>query len=95
MIKCSDIDECKQGKCPGVSSYCRNSNGGYQCYCPIGYEGDPVVSCTDIDECSIDDPCDDQKEICVNTAGSYLCHCIGWFQLITFNDVQCNLPPYH
>jgi len=82
MVKCSDIDECKQGKCPGVSSYCRNSPGGYQCYCPLGYEGDPVVSCTDIDECSIDDPCDDQTEKCVNTAGSYLCHCIGWFQII-------------
>lgn len=79
-VKCSDIDECKQGKCPGVSSYCRNSPGGYQCYCPLGYEGDPVVACTDIDECSIDDPCDDQTEKCVNTAGSYLCHCIGWFQ---------------
>ena len=91
-VKCSDIDECKQGKCPGVSSYCRNSPGGYQCYCPLGYEGDPVVACTDIDECSIDDPCDDQTEKCVNTAGSYLCHCIGWFQGLKLPImIPCNL----
>ena len=80
MVQCTDIDECTEGRCPGVSSYCQNFNGGYQCFCPIGYEGDPVVACTDINECSLDDPCDDQTEKCVNTAGSYLCHCKGWYQ---------------
>ncbi|XP_015583659.1 wall-associated receptor kinase-like 8 [Ricinus communis] len=46
----------------------------YQCSCNQGYEGNPYLSCQDINECE-----DSQKNkcsmICVNTPGSYKCSC--------------------
>ncbi|KAJ9189875.1 hypothetical protein P3X46_001126 [Hevea brasiliensis] len=46
----------------------------FRCYCNHGYEGNPYIRCTDIDECK------DQKHSrchgitkCVNTSGSYKC----------------------
>ncbi|XP_010673968.3 wall-associated receptor kinase-like 6 [Beta vulgaris subsp. vulgaris] len=48
---------------------------GYRCKCLSGYEGNPYLSpgCTDINECKgSSNPC---SGICMNTPGSYKCHC--------------------
>ncbi|OAY52655.1 wall-associated receptor kinase-like 22 [Manihot esculenta] len=44
------------------------------CYCNTGYEGNPYLGCTDIDECKIPDydPCPSLTK-CVNTQGSNKC----------------------
>ena len=42
-----DIDECKEGKdnCDRVSTICRNSPGGFACYCKPGYDRKDASSC--------------------------------------------------
>ncbi|KMT14790.1 hypothetical protein BVRB_4g075550 [Beta vulgaris subsp. vulgaris] len=53
---------------------------GYRCKCAQGYEGNPYLSpgCTDFNECKgRSNPC---SGICVNTPGSYECHCPKGYQ---------------
>ncbi|XP_078494191.1 uncharacterized protein LOC100183596 [Ciona intestinalis] len=45
---------------------------GMECQCIVGYEGDGMTSCVDIDECSNPQP---NCTSCVNTQGSYNCGC--------------------
>lgn len=42
-----DIDECTEGKdnCDRVSATCRNSPGGFACYCKPGYSRKDASSC--------------------------------------------------
>ena len=42
-----DIDECTEGKdnCDRVSTTCRNSPGGFVCYCKPGYSRKDASSC--------------------------------------------------
>ncbi|KAL9248255.1 hypothetical protein vseg_021598 [Gypsophila vaccaria] len=44
---------------------------GYRCRCLPGYEGNPYLNCTDINECT-SNPC---TQVCENTEGGYKCHC--------------------
>uniref|UniRef100_A0A7N2R9W0 EGF-like domain-containing protein n=1 Tax=Quercus lobata TaxID=97700 RepID=A0A7N2R9W0_QUELO len=63
----------------GVNTACFNlkNQSGYRCKCKDGYEGNPYLSCQDINEC-------DAKELnnctsyqyCVNELGSYHCPCM-------------------
>ena len=42
---------------------------------------DDFVFCEDKDECHNENACDLKTEFCINTAGSYECHCnFGWVQ---------------
>lgn len=74
-----DIDECKAGtaEClPGAK--CVNTQGGYDCLCHAGFDGDGRRSgsgCADIDECAERmDNCG-HSSICKNTHGGFLCEC--------------------
>ncbi|KAK9692183.1 hypothetical protein RND81_09G246500 [Saponaria officinalis] len=44
---------------------------GYRCKCRQGYEGNPYLNCTDVNECA-SYPCYGD---CENTRGGYKCHC--------------------
>ncbi|XP_077216045.1 putative wall-associated receptor kinase-like 16 [Tasmannia lanceolata] len=61
----------------GSKNTCNDSDsGGYRCYCPKGFEGNPYLpdACQDIDECvGYPNPCKNGK--CHNTEGSYSCRC--------------------
>ncbi|RDX78864.1 Wall-associated receptor kinase 2, partial [Mucuna pruriens] len=62
------------------NSYCddTDSDYGYRCRCNHGYEGNPYLSCTDIDECMTEQhTCLSQKN-CRNTNGNYTCFCNKW-----------------
>ena len=67
VIECVDINEClaKTHDC-GPSEYCINQKGGYDCICDdftIRIEG----KCIDIDECIINDPCNQATRLGVTT----------------------------
>ncbi|KAK8704278.1 hypothetical protein V6N13_047905 [Hibiscus sabdariffa] len=57
------------------------NGSGYLCKCPDGFNGNPYLpeGCSDIDECKIRNPCD-QNAICDNLPGSFDCHCKGGYE---------------
>ncbi|KAI4375567.1 hypothetical protein MLD38_013422 [Melastoma candidum] len=65
---------CWQGSRDGHSySACSDS----KCECPVGFKGDGVKSCVDIDECKEKKACQCPECSCKNTWGSYDCTCSG------------------
>ncbi|XP_061006081.1 adhesion G protein-coupled receptor E5 isoform X3 [Dama dama] len=90
LESCDDINECGPPSpvyC-GSSADCQNTEGGYHCTCIPGYEltsgvtifqNESENTCQDVDECSSGKHQCDNSTICVNTVGSYTCHCRqGW-----------------
>ncbi|XP_061601081.1 EGF-containing fibulin-like extracellular matrix protein 1 isoform X2 [Cololabis saira] len=75
---CRDVNECDvQSPC---QHHCYNLIGSFLCQCDHGFElAADMVSCEDIDECSLSDyMCQYQ---CVNNPGSYACDCPQGYQL--------------
>ncbi|XP_008284672.1 EGF-containing fibulin-like extracellular matrix protein 2 isoform X3 [Stegastes partitus] len=75
---CRDVNECDvQSPC---QHHCYNLIGSFLCQCDHGYElAQDMVSCQDIDECSLSSyMCQYQ---CVNSPGSYSCECPQGYQL--------------
>ena len=82
-----DINECSEGVF-GCSQLCTNTIGSYTCTCHNGYQiSNDNHTCTDIDECSINDngKC---EQTCSNTNGSYYCACLTGYSLDN-NDHNC------
>ncbi|KAJ3680246.1 hypothetical protein LUZ60_016524 [Juncus effusus] len=79
--KCATAKHEKGFVCQENSDCYDTPNGiGYRCNCREGYAGNPYLNgsagCQDVDEC--DDPKKNRciwKWKCVNTQGSYKCHC--------------------
>ncbi|CAG5089032.1 Oidioi.mRNA.OKI2018_I69.PAR.g12059.t1.cds [Oikopleura dioica] len=101
---CVDINECLDGsnQCFHQLATCANLDGGYECICADGYEGDGLTTgdnCTDIDECSDATICDAKENSeCVNSVGSYDCACKPGFlplgtECLDFNE--CLIPGAH
>ena len=90
-----DLNECeKKGKTPcddKTRADCVNYEGGFNCSCKNGYDGDGHT-CIDIDECKpgTTEICFGNTE-CRNTEGSYVCGCKdGYNQLTMFNnEIRC------
>ncbi|XP_059408280.1 vitamin K-dependent protein S [Carassius carassius] len=74
-IHCIDINECILYPSVCVEpSKCVNAPGMFECRCPMGYLYNMSShQCVDLDECE-QDVCDGE---CVNTIGSFSCHCDG------------------
>jgi len=43
---CLDIDECNDTSLCALNASCNNTIGGFTCYCPAGFIGDGLKSCT-------------------------------------------------
>ncbi|XP_032481378.1 CD97 antigen isoform X1 [Phocoena sinus] len=97
---CDDINECGPPltvSC-GKLADCQNTEGGYYCMCSPGYElisgatmfkNESENTCRDMDECSSGQHQCHNSTICVNTVGSYTCHCRqGWVPKPGFQDKQ-------
>ena len=75
--RCDDAlitDECTQNpdNCPANAS-CETGSGGFlECQCDSGFEGDPTVGCTNIDDCD-SDPC--VHGTCEDRDNDYFCDC--------------------
>ena len=72
---CLDVDECSEGldDC-AEAAVCTNTDGGFECICLDGFEGDGKT-CDDIDECGLRlDNCADDAH-CENTPGGFDCRC--------------------
>ncbi|GMI78371.1 wall-associated kinase 2 [Hibiscus trionum] len=67
---------CRRSEC-----YEPVSGSGYLCKCPDGFNGNPYLpeGCSDIDECNIRNPCD-ENAICYNLPGSFDCRCKGGYE---------------
>jgi len=79
----ADINECAnfQAGClaPIDNGACVNTPGSFNCACQLGYQGDGVTSCVDVDECADVTACP-AGELCNNTQGSFLCSCEPGFE---------------
>lgn len=74
---CIDIDECES--LHDCSHICINTEGSYECACPIGFEfGFDKFNCYDKDEC-LDSPCINGN--CENIVGSFICVCEKGYEL--------------
>ncbi|XP_039389695.1 latent-transforming growth factor beta-binding protein 2 isoform X6 [Mauremys reevesii] len=84
---CEDIDECSSPTaCPlGI---CTNTDGSFACQaCDAGYMlSSDRLTCEDIDECE-DPTVSCLGGECLNTPGSYVCHCRPGFELL--NGTVC------
>lgn len=88
--QCVDVDECANGNACGPGAVCRNVEGGYECSCPVGYEGDPRVGCRHHDGCARAS-CG-RNAVCETLPGTYRCVCPPGFE--GNPDVQCSGKPY-
>ncbi|KAK6945989.1 PA domain [Dillenia turbinata] len=59
---------------------------GSKCQCPVGFKGDGIKSCEDIDECKEKKACQCPECSCKNTWGSYECSCTGDLLYIRDHD---------
>ncbi|XP_010942821.1 vacuolar-sorting receptor 1 [Elaeis guineensis] len=57
-------------------SACQDT-GDSKCKCPLGFKGDGIKTCADIDECKEKTACQCPECSCKNTWGSYECTCSG------------------
>lgn len=62
-----------------VDATCTNTDGGYECACNQGWEGDGF-GCTEIDECATGTHSCDANASCSNTVGDYTCTCNGGWE---------------
>ncbi|GAB4853434.1 Vacuolar-sorting receptor 3 [Ancistrocladus abbreviatus] len=90
--KASGIGRCKinNGGCWNETrndqtfSACQDNDEN--CKCPLGFKGDGVKSCEDVDECREKIACQCPECICKDTWGSYECTCSGDLLYIRDHD---------
>ncbi|XP_063809459.1 growth arrest-specific protein 6 isoform X2 [Pseudophryne corroboree] len=82
---CGDIDECAESPDICGTAKCKNMPSTYTCFCEEGFRYDDLSkSCQDIDECE-EKRC---EQTCVNSLGSYSCHCDGRGGVKLSNDMS-------
>ncbi|CAJ1971956.1 unnamed protein product [Sphenostylis stenocarpa] len=62
------------------NTYCddKGTDSGYRCRCKDGYEGNPYIGCTDINECMPGKHTCLSDKNCRNIDGNYTCFCRKW-----------------
>ncbi|XP_033733545.1 fibrillin-1-like [Pecten maximus] len=66
-----------------ASAKCVNTDGNFKCQCPVGFKGDGVKSCDDINECELGTAdCSIDNSECFNTPGTYRCECVDGYKMV-------------
>lgn len=94
MGGCEDVDECTAmtDNCDAVAT-CTNTDGGFTCECPMGYNDDNAdgTVCTDQDECMGEgsgNNCD-VVATCTNNDGGFTCACPMGYTDDNGDGTQC------
>ncbi|XP_029352339.1 thrombomodulin-like [Echeneis naucrates] len=86
---------CKENPCALCASGCQKDGDVYRCTCNEGYElAEDEKTCVDVDECAEEDLCTEERQECLNTQGSYECHCQEGFieeERVCVNNSICLL----
>ncbi|XP_025718875.1 adhesion G protein-coupled receptor E5 isoform X3 [Callorhinus ursinus] len=102
LESCDDINECGPPLTVSCGKFadCQNTEGSFHCTCIKGYElasgartfrNESENTCQDVDECSSGQPTCHESTVCINTVGSYKCHCRrGWEPKPGFQNKQPN-----
>ncbi|XP_052786630.1 uncharacterized protein LOC128221951 [Mya arenaria] len=89
--ECIDIDECQAGTsgCDLDSTACRNNVGGRECICKDGFNNPTgETTCSDINECLVNNGGCYNMANCENAQGSYSCTCPSGHKLFETNGDQ-------
>lgn len=89
---CGDYTDewrCNINECLALNGECANNCTdlpvGHACWCQPGWRRSGQGTCTDVNECAEDEPCEQQ---CRNTVGSFACSC-GDGQRLLSDGVSC------
>uniref|UniRef100_A0A2M4DS15 Putative nidogen n=1 Tax=Anopheles darlingi TaxID=43151 RepID=A0A2M4DS15_ANODA len=89
---CEDIDECaeQQHQACGYDALCRNTIGGHECRCPLGYSGDPYHGLCALAQkrCTADRECG-TNERCVQPGE---CVCPPPYYMDAYDGNRCKSP---
>ncbi|XP_007103513.2 adhesion G protein-coupled receptor L4 isoform X2 [Physeter macrocephalus] len=84
LLHCCYTQNCNRTPCL-PNAKCEIRNGAEGCYCNIGFSGNGVTICEDIDECSESFACGDHA-MCTNVDGGYNCSCKEGYHTSTGNS---------
>ncbi|URE43688.1 vacuolar-sorting receptor [Musa troglodytarum] len=80
---------------PGWDGFWLQESGDGKCQCPLGFEGDGVKVCENINECKKKTACQCPECSCKDTWGSYECTCSGDLLYIKEQDTCISeIPSY-
>ncbi|XP_003496479.1 adhesion G protein-coupled receptor L4 isoform X2 [Cricetulus griseus] len=81
LLNCSYTQNCTKTPCL-PNAKCEIHNGVEACFCGVGFSGNGVTICEDIDECSESAVCGDHA-VCENVIGGFHCFCREGYQTPT------------
>ncbi|XP_038167418.1 adhesion G protein-coupled receptor L4 [Arvicola amphibius] len=81
LLNCSYTQNCTKTPCL-PNAKCEIHNGVEACFCGVGFSGNGVTICEDIDECSESAVCGDHA-VCENVNGGFYCFCREGYQTST------------
>ncbi|KAL8184069.1 UNVERIFIED_CONTAM: Latent-transforming growth factor beta-binding protein 3 [Gekko kuhli] len=84
----TETDICKLNRNICGHGECISGTPSHMCDCYTGYRWHPQLKhCVDVNECETE-PCGSGKGVCMNTGGSYNCHCNRGYQLKIHKGVR-------
>jgi Calcium-binding EGF domain len=88
-----EVNAAGQCICKGSALKCganaKPSNDKKSCKCLVGFKGDPLKGCVDVNECATTKTVCPERHGCINTVGSFECQACGENTRVVNNQCQC------